>query len=94
LAFSIVSAIALDAVDIGRDRDDAVGIMAGEVGVDAADRYGAGFLLRRAGGPEQRSADLRETVGLDDRHGVSSFDVRTRSGSCLLSAADGLKAMA
>ena len=59
----------LDAIDIGRDRDDAVRVMAGEIGVDAADRHGNGLLVRRAGSPEQRRADARETVGLDDRHG-------------------------
>ena len=62
----------LDAVDIGRDRDYPVRVMPGEVGVDAADRHGAGFLLRCAGGSEQRRADARETVGMDDRHGISS----------------------
>jgi hypothetical protein len=45
----------------------------GEIGVDAADSYRFGLLLRRAGGPEQRRADARETVGLDDRHGISSL---------------------
>src|SRR5882672_6154979 len=48
--------------------------MTREVGVDAADRHGAGLLVRRAGGPEQRSTDVLETVGLDDWHGVSSFE--------------------
>jgi hypothetical protein len=77
----------LDAVDIGRDRDDAVGIMSGEVGVDAADGYRVGFLVRCAGGPEQSRADMCETVGLDDRHGVSSLNARTKRGSCSLSLA-------
>ena len=85
----------LDAVDIGRDRDDAVRVMAGEVGVDAADGDRVGLLLGCAGGPEQRRADARETVGLDDRHGISSCDARARSGSCLLSVGrHGLKAVA
>jgi hypothetical protein len=59
----------LDAVDIGRDRDHAVGVMAGQIGVDAAGGDGVGLLLRCAGAPKQRGADTRETVGLDDRHG-------------------------
>jgi len=59
----------LDAVDIGRDRDHAVRVVAGEIGVDAADRDRIGFLLRCPGSPEQRRADMRETVGLDHRHG-------------------------
>ena len=63
----------LDAVDIGRDRDHPVRVMTGEVGIDAADRDGAGFLLRCAGGSEQRRANARETVGMDVRHGVSSI---------------------
>jgi hypothetical protein len=50
--------------------------MAREVGVDAADRDGIGFLVRRAGGLEQCCADACETVGLHDRHGGSSFDAR------------------
>ena len=50
--------------------------MAGEVGIDSADRHGGGLFLRSAGGPEQRSADARETVGLDGGHGFSSFDAR------------------
>jgi hypothetical protein len=62
----------LDPVDIGRDRDDSVGVMAREVGVDAADRHGIRLLLRRAGSPEQRRANARETVVLHHRHGVSS----------------------
>ena len=89
----------LDAVDIGRDRDHAVRVMAGEVGVDAADRDRVGFLVRRAGGLEQRRADAGETVGLDDRHGISSNVRPRRSGSCLLSLpawsqSDGLRARA
>ncbi len=74
----------LDAVDIGRDRDHAMRIVAREVGVDAAGGHGAGFLIGRAGGLEQRCADARETVGLDDRHGVSPFNARARGGSCFL----------
>ena len=35
----------LDAIDIGRDRDDPVRVMAREIGVDAADRYRLRFLL-------------------------------------------------
>jgi hypothetical protein len=42
--------------------------VASEVGIDAADGDGIGFLLRCAGGPEQHRADARETVGLDNRH--------------------------
>ena len=73
----------LDAVDIGRDCDHAVEVVAGEVGVDAADGNRVGFFLRCAGGPEQRRADARETVGLNDRHGVSLI-ARAIGRSCLL----------
>ncbi|GCC49084.1 hypothetical protein chiPu_0033070, partial [Chiloscyllium punctatum] len=44
--------------------------MAGEVGVDAAGGDCACLLLRCAGALQQRRADARETVGLDDRHGI------------------------
>ena len=77
----------LDAVDIGRDRDHPMGIMAREVGVHATRRHGTRFLVRRAGGLEQRRANARETVGLDDWHGGSSFGARAEGGSCLLSPA-------
>src|SRR5436305_8096043 len=60
----------LDAVDIGRDCDNAVGVVARQIGVDAAHRHGAGLFVRCAGGLEQRSADARETVGLNGRHKV------------------------
>jgi hypothetical protein len=46
--------------------------MAGEIGVDAADGNSVGFFLGGSGGTEQRSADAREAVGLDDWHGVPS----------------------
>jgi hypothetical protein len=62
----------LDAVDIGGNSDHTVGIMAGEIGVDAADRDGLGLFLGSSGGTEQRGADAREAVGLDDGHRVSS----------------------
>src|SRR5688500_19653919 len=42
-------------------------VMAGEVGVDAAGGDCACLLLRCAGALQQRRADARETVGLDDR---------------------------
>ena len=87
----------LDAVDIGRNRDDAVRVMAGEIGVDAADGDRAGFLVRGAGGLEQCRTDAREAVGLDNGHGISSFDARAGRGSCLLFVLfrhHGLKAMA
>jgi hypothetical protein len=35
----------LDTIDIGRNRDYAVRVMAGEIGVDAANRDGVGLLL-------------------------------------------------
>lgn len=60
----------LDAVDIGGNGDHAVGIVAGQIGVDAADRDGVGFFLGSSGGAEQRGADAREAIGRDDRHGV------------------------
>ena len=73
----------LDAVDIGRDRDHPVRVMAREVGVDAANRNGVGFLVRRAGRPKQRRADAREAVSLHQRHGISSAQ-RPRSKRVLL----------
>ena len=78
----------LDAIDIGRDRDDAVQVMAGEIGVDAAERHGIGLLVRRAGSPEQRRADARETVGLNDRHGISSSMARLRGTGLVCFVAD------
>ncbi len=84
----------LDTVDIGRDRDHAVRIVAGEVGVDAADSHGAGFLVRRAGGPEQPRTNAYETVGLDDRHGNFLLSRPHEGGSCLLSPTHRLKAIA
>src|SRR5271156_3705198 len=47
--------------------------MAGEIGVDAADGDRIGFFPGGTGGSEQRRADLRETLGLNDRHGGSSW---------------------
>jgi len=69
-----------DAVDIGRDRDDSVRVVARQVGVDAAGCDGLRFLVRRPGGPEQRRANARQTVGLHDRHGSSSFHARAEAG--------------
>jgi hypothetical protein len=43
--------------------------MAGEIGVDAANRDGARLFLRCAGSLEQGDANSRQTVGLDHRHG-------------------------
>jgi len=62
----------LDAIDIGRDRDYPVRVVTGEIGVDATGSHGVGFLVRSSGRPEQRRANARETVGLHDRHGISS----------------------
>jgi hypothetical protein len=86
----------LDPVDIGRDRDDAVRVVACEIGVDAACGHGIGFLVRRAGSPEKRGTNAREAVGLDDGHGISSFDARAARRSCCLLwlRHHGLKAMA
>jgi hypothetical protein len=63
--------------------------VAGEIGVDAADRHRIGLLLRRAGGPEQRRADARETVGLDHRHG-NFLTLNARARRVLLVAAAGM----
>ena len=49
-------------------------VVAGEIGVDAAGGDGVGLLLRGAGGPQQRRADARETVGLNERHGEFLFE--------------------
>ncbi|MET4843471.1 hypothetical protein ABIF62_003966 [Bradyrhizobium japonicum] len=62
----------LDAVDVGRNRDHTVGVVTGEVGVDAARGHRIGLFLGSSGGAEQRGADEREAVGLDDGHGVPS----------------------
>ena len=70
-----------------------MGVMAGEVGIDAADGDRMGLFVGRAGGLEQRRADARETVGLDDRHSPGFlWRARDLSGSCLLSGPHGLKA--
>src|SRR6185369_11444577 len=86
----------LDAVDISRDRDHPVRVVAGEIGADAANRHGVGFLVRRTGGLEQHRANARETVGLHDRHGVPRLTPAPGGGSCLLSPAwsqsDGVRA--
>src|SRR5262249_56568025 len=57
-----------DAVDIGRDGDNAVRIVAGEIGIDAACSHRAGLLVRRAGSLQERRADAGETIDLHDRH--------------------------
>ncbi|MGY3406649.1 hypothetical protein ACVWZV_002762 [Bradyrhizobium sp. GM5.1] len=61
----------LDPVNIGGNGDHAVGIVAGEIGVDAAVCDRVGLFLGSPGNPKQRCADAREAVGMDDRHGAS-----------------------
>jgi hypothetical protein len=46
----------LDAVDIGRDGNDAVRVVTGQIGIDAADGYGIGFLLRCTGSAQMATA--------------------------------------
>ena len=77
-----------DAVDIDGDVDDAVRVVAGEVGVDAADGDGVRLLLRCARAAQQGGAYPGETVGLNDRH-CSSFrcDVRAAPRSAGLNYA-------
>ena len=58
----------LDALDIGRHLDDPVRIMADEVGADDVPHHERRLVLWRAGGDEQRAADLLEPVRLDFRH--------------------------
>ena len=58
----------LDAIDVGRDGDDAMRVVAREVGVDAADGHGVRLLLRCTRGPQQCGADCLEAVGLNGRH--------------------------
>ena len=58
----------LDALDIGRDLDDAVRIMAYQIGADDVAHDERGFLFRRAGGDEQRASDFFETFGGYFRH--------------------------
>jgi len=62
----------LDAIDVGRDGDHPVRVMAGEIGIDAAGGNGNRFLIRGARSPEQRRANARKMVGLHQRHGISS----------------------
>ena len=62
----------LDTVDVGRHGDDAVGVVARQIGIDAADGDRVRLLLRRAGGPQQRGADFSQAIGLNDRHCTSS----------------------
>ena len=62
----------LDAIDVGGNRDHPVRVVAGKVGIDAADRDGIRLIVRCAGSAKQRRANTRETVSLHQRHGVSS----------------------
>ena len=48
----------LDAVDIGRDQDDPVAVMADQVGADIVTGDDGGLLLRRAGGDQQAFGNL------------------------------------
>ena len=58
-------------VDISRDGDDAVAIMAGEIGVGAVAHDDFGFGRGRAGGDQQGLADFTEAGGWDFGHGKS-----------------------
>src|SRR5260370_24138709 len=58
----------LDALDIGRDLDDPVRIMADQIGADDVAHDQRRLFFGRAGGDEQRAADLLETFGLYFRH--------------------------
>ncbi len=53
----------LDAVDIGRDQDDAVRIMADQIGADVVARDRRGLLGRCAGGLQQGIGDVGQTLG-------------------------------
>ena len=61
----------LDALDVARDEDDAVGIVAGEVRVHAAARNGVRLFARRTSPDQQRRSDLLQAFGGDPGHGVS-----------------------
>nr|WP_035993645.1 hypothetical protein [Bradyrhizobium sp. WSM1253] len=71
-------------IAISGNSDHAVGIVAGEIGVDAVACDRVGLFRGSSGGTKQRGADAREAVGLDDRHGVSSG--LALGGLCLLEA--------
>src|SRR5262249_4208074 len=58
----------LDAVDVRGDLDDAVRVVAGQIGVDAVLHDDLGLVLRSAGGDEQRFSELVEAVGLEAWH--------------------------
>ncbi len=48
----------LDAIDIGRDQNDAVAVVADQVGADVVAGDDGRFLLRRAGSDQQAFGDL------------------------------------
>ena len=58
----------LDALDIGRDLDDPVRIVADEIGADDVAHDERGLLRRARGGDKQRPPDLVETFRRDFRH--------------------------
>jgi hypothetical protein len=63
----------LDAVDIGRNLDNAVRIMADQVGADDMAHDLRRFVLWRSRRDKQRAADFLETVCSDPRHARLSF---------------------
>ena len=52
----------IDPIDIGRDLDDAVAIMSGQVGADAMACDDFGFLRRRARSSQQACRNLRQSI--------------------------------
>jgi len=62
----------LHAIDVGRDGDHTVRIVAGKIGVHATDGDRVCLFTSGAGSLQQGGADAGETLSLNDRHGSSS----------------------
>src|ERR1044072_5382347 len=62
----------LDPVDVGRNGDDAMGVVADQIGLDAPARAPPPPRGRGARRAQERDADFLEAVGLNRRHLFSS----------------------
>ena len=62
----------LDPVNVGRDLNDPVAVVAGEIRFNAVLGDDRGFFLRRAGASEELGCDLFDLVGLQAGHRIMS----------------------
>src|SRR5690606_2116095 len=69
-----------DAVDVGRDLDDAVAVVPGEVGRDRVACDGARFLLARSSALQQYGNGVSQSIGGNAGHGSSPK--RLRKSQC------------